>query len=199
MGALDGLEERVFEHAERLFFEHGCRAATMDALAADLGISKKTLYKIVPGKEQLLERMILRFIEATKRQLDQTLDEPALDFPTRKESFFGIAFQRLGRLHPRFFADLQRAYPLLSRRIDAIRAEFLPGRIRRLLEAGIAAQQIRSDIDPVLFSTVFLASAQALIRGDTLDRLQLHPAEAARRLASLLFDGVAASPQTTRL
>jgi AcrR family transcriptional regulator len=193
MGVADGLEDRVFERAERLLFDHGCRATTMDALAADLGVSKKTLYTVVSSKEQLIERMILRFIEATTRQLDQTLDEPSLDFPTRKDRFFGIVFQRLGRLHPRFFADLQRAYPQLSQRVDAIRAEFLPSRVRRLLEAGINAKQIRPDADPMFFSAVFLASVQALMRGETLDRLQLHPAEAARRLARLLFDGVAAA------
>ena len=42
----------VFESAERVFAEHGFEGATMQAIAAEAGISLKTLYATVPGKEE---------------------------------------------------------------------------------------------------------------------------------------------------
>ena len=40
------------------FFSHGFRSVTMDDLAEELGISKKTLYAYFPGKFDLLEAVL---------------------------------------------------------------------------------------------------------------------------------------------
>jgi len=47
-------EGKILEAAYRLFLEKGYRHTTMDDIAQDLGMSKKTLYKYYPGKLDLL-------------------------------------------------------------------------------------------------------------------------------------------------
>nr|MBA3354117.1 helix-turn-helix transcriptional regulator [Blastocatellia bacterium] len=49
---------RVLEAARGHFFHHGFRNVTMDDLAAELGVSKKTLYAHFPGKDALLEAVL---------------------------------------------------------------------------------------------------------------------------------------------
>jgi AcrR family transcriptional regulator len=52
------LRRRVLEAARAHFFSHGFRTVTMDDLAAELGMSKKTLYAHFPSKDALLEAVM---------------------------------------------------------------------------------------------------------------------------------------------
>lgn len=45
---------RVLEAAERLFYEHGIHAVGVDTIAAEAGVTKKTLYDRFGSKEQIV-------------------------------------------------------------------------------------------------------------------------------------------------
>jgi len=51
----DANRQRIVDAGRAHFFSHGFRSVTMDDLAGELGISKKTLYAHFPGKIDLLE------------------------------------------------------------------------------------------------------------------------------------------------
>lgn len=189
-----GQRERVLERAAELLRAHGCRGLTMEVLARELGVSKKTLYEAVPSKEALVEAMLQRMVRGLRGGLEEVLEREGMDYLRRKEEFFAVVFRNLGRLPPRVFQDIDRDYPRLRKRIEAVRGELLPGMLRRLLELGAREGKVRPDVDPGFFAAVFLAGANALMRAETLDRFGLHPVEMARRLAGLMFDGVAARP-----
>lgn len=189
-----GQRERLLERAGELLRAHGCRGLTMEILARELGVSKKTLYELVPSKEALIEAMIQRFVRDLRESLAEVVERPGTDYLRRKEEFFAVVFRNLGRLPPRLFQDIDRDYPRLRKRLEAVRAELLPGMLRRLLELGAAEGRVRADVDPEFFAAVFLAGANALMRAEVLDHFRLHPAEMAGRLARLLFDGVASRP-----
>lgn len=163
----------------------------MEALARELGVSKKTLYAVVRSKEALVEAMIRQFVSELRTALNGVLEAPGIDFSRRKNEFFATVFGALGRLPPQVFQDIDRDYPSLRERIEAIRAELLPTMLGRLLERGAAEGRVRDDVDPAFFCTVFLAGVNILLRAETLDRFRLHPADMAARLANLLFDGIA--------
>jgi AcrR family transcriptional regulator len=188
---------RMIERATELLRQHGCRGLTMDMVARDLGVSKKTLYEAMPSKEALMEAMIERFVDDLKAALAKVLAKPGRDFRGRKEDFFATVFAALGHLPPRLFQDIDREYPRLRERVEAIRAKMLPTMLGKLLAIGAEEGKVRADVEPEFFCTVFLAGANALLRAETLDRFRLHPADMAARLARLLFDGVAAHAPTT--
>ena len=54
----DPNRQRIINAARGHFFNHGFRSVTMDDLAEELGISKKTLYAHFPGKFDLLEAVL---------------------------------------------------------------------------------------------------------------------------------------------
>jgi len=54
----DSNRQRIVEAARTHFFSHGFRRVTMDDLAAELAISKKTLYAYFPSKTALLEDVL---------------------------------------------------------------------------------------------------------------------------------------------
>src|SRR2546429_5261444 len=54
----DASRQLIVEAARAHFFSHGFRSVTMDDLAGELGISKKTLYAHFPSKIALLEAVL---------------------------------------------------------------------------------------------------------------------------------------------
>ncbi len=61
--------ELVFECAERVFAEEGFAESTMQDLAAEAGISLKTLYATFPGKDEI-------YREILAKRGDGLLDDP---------------------------------------------------------------------------------------------------------------------------
>ena len=55
------IQERIINEAGLLFSKYGIRSITMDALAEDMGISKRTIYEKFKDKDTLLMEVIKYF------------------------------------------------------------------------------------------------------------------------------------------
>jgi len=71
------MKERILETADRLFYLRGIRAVGVDTIAAEIGISKRTLYNHFPSKDELiaayLERRFTRAPASDKPAVEQIL------------------------------------------------------------------------------------------------------------------------------
>ena len=54
------MKERILETADRLFYLQGIRAVGVDTIAAEIGISKRTLYNHFPSKDALIAAYLAR-------------------------------------------------------------------------------------------------------------------------------------------
>jgi AcrR family transcriptional regulator len=54
------MKERILETADRLFYQQGIRAVGVDMIAAEAGISKRTLYDYFPSKDHLIVAYLSR-------------------------------------------------------------------------------------------------------------------------------------------
>ena len=54
------MPERILETADRLFYLQGIRAIGVDTIAAEIGISKRTLYNHFPSKDALISAYLER-------------------------------------------------------------------------------------------------------------------------------------------
>jgi AcrR family transcriptional regulator len=54
------MKDRILEIADRLFYSRGIRAIGVDTIAAEIGISKRTLYNHFPSKDQLIAAYLAR-------------------------------------------------------------------------------------------------------------------------------------------
>jgi AcrR family transcriptional regulator len=71
------MKERILETADRLFYLQGIRAVGVDTIAAEIGISKRTLYNHFPSKDALiaayLERRFTQLRPSDKPPVEQIL------------------------------------------------------------------------------------------------------------------------------
>ena len=58
------MKERILETADKLFYSRGIRAVGVDTIAAEIGISKRTLYNHFPSKDALISAYLEgRFVQ----------------------------------------------------------------------------------------------------------------------------------------
>ncbi|MEJ0082885.1 MAG: helix-turn-helix domain-containing protein [Puia sp.] len=70
-------KERILEKATQLFKHYGIRSITMDEIAAQLGISKKTIYQFFTDKDAMVEAVVneeMRQNEQNCREFSVTAD-----------------------------------------------------------------------------------------------------------------------------
>src|SRR5215475_15223248 len=105
-GRCDPNRQRIVDAARIHFFSHGFRSVTMDDLAEELGISKKTLYAHFPGKFDLLEAVLsdkLRSVEATLKEVTRAHPD---DFPTTLRELLAGTHRELDEIKPPFVRDM---------------------------------------------------------------------------------------------
>lgn len=149
------MRELIVACAGELFTRQGIRAVTMDAVAAELGISKRTLYEHFSCKEELLS-------ECLRLRLDRTgllnaSDEGVLD--ELLSLYSGMQCIHLERVS-HFCRELRRYYEPLYKELFGQLLDYatLCG---DKVEAGIAAGYIRRDVHR---GAVYTAIAGYLLR-----------------------------------
>ncbi|MGE5335771.1 MAG: TetR/AcrR family transcriptional regulator, partial [Nitrososphaerota archaeon] len=81
------VRRRILAGAEKLFTTYGYSRVSMDELAAELGMSKKTLYKHFPTKEALLLQVIEAFYAQLNADIEAIRLDEALSFPEKMTRF----------------------------------------------------------------------------------------------------------------
>jgi AcrR family transcriptional regulator len=85
--AKEAMQERILETAGRLFYGQGIRAVGVDTIAAEIGISKRTLYNYFPSKDELILAYLSRHFLEPKTS-DRPLLEQILRYFDRLERWF---------------------------------------------------------------------------------------------------------------
>jgi AcrR family transcriptional regulator len=155
------MKERILETADRLFYLRGIRAVGVDTIAAEIGISKRTLYNHFPSKDELiaayLERRFTRAPASDKPPVEQILGTfDRLERGFASKGFRGCPFvnavAELGaqdhavRKIAIAFKESRRVWfrDLLTQ-LDAADADGLATQLQLLVDGAIATDLVRND------------------------------------------------------
>jgi AcrR family transcriptional regulator len=98
-------ETRILTAARDMLLRHSLDELSMDELAAAAGVSRGTLYRLVPGKAALLKRLIEVYspFEAVRAIIAEHGDEPPdVVFPMIGRAIVGVAGERQGLMRAIF-------------------------------------------------------------------------------------------------
>jgi TetR/AcrR family transcriptional regulator, cholesterol catabolism regulator len=139
------LKERIIEEAARQFKIYGIKAVTMDLLAAQLGISKRTIYEVFSDKDELLVNVLKWMAEKQKALVAKILEdsESAIHAIFRMLETSRDHFQDMS---PAFQLDLKKYhYDVLMKLADKIEMPDYRSNVQ-VLERGIMEGHFRNDI-----------------------------------------------------
>src|ERR1700752_892562 len=155
------MKERILETADRLFYLQGIRAIGVDTIAAEIGISKRTLYNHFPSTDALitayLERRFVLPRPSDKPPAEQILATfDALERRFSAKDFRGCPFvNAVAELGPEdravkkiavAFKEARRLWfrDLLTQ-IDVADADALSTQLVLLVDGSIAQDLVRDD------------------------------------------------------
>ncbi len=185
-----GARLRILHRARAHFFAHGYLAFTMDDLAAELGMSKKTLYVHFSGKDEIIGAVLRNLGDETRADAEAILRNRSLNFAEKLRGFVEGMMQRLAALDPRTLRELQRHAPVLFARVDEMRRKNVPFIFGQLIEEGQAGGYVRADL-PVTFAIEFFLNAmQGILQGPVLEQMRLAPSQAIARGIDVFFGGL---------
>ena len=181
---------RIVRQARGHFFAHGYSQCTMDELALELGMSKKTLYVHFESKEALMAAVIDDLGREIRASADALLSNRQLNFAEKLRGFAEGMVERLTTINPRLLRDLQRFAPHLFQRVAEMREQNVPYVFGRFIEEGQLAGMVRTDVRLDFAIAFFLSAMNGLIQPATMERLGLAPRDIAPRAIELFFGGL---------
>jgi TetR/AcrR family transcriptional regulator, cholesterol catabolism regulator len=92
---------RIIEGASELFRTYGIRSVTMDSLANQLGMSKRTIYETFSDKDELLAAVLTRIAEKQRELIKKVLAESENSI---------VAIFRMLEINRDYFQDVSPAF-----------------------------------------------------------------------------------------
>jgi AcrR family transcriptional regulator len=182
------LRSMILEAGFSKFRQFGIRRVTMDEIARELRISKKTLYRYFPDKAAMVQACADRVTGEVLPLVQRALANSG----SVAERFSSIleAFSRVPRfISPSFIADLRVDYPQVWESIDARRRGVI-AHFERLIEDGIASGEVHAEIHPKVFMRVILAVLERVLVPEVMLAGEFTPAQAIETVAVMLTQGV---------
>jgi AcrR family transcriptional regulator len=189
LGGAPSVPARIVSGARKHFFAHGFRGVTMDDLARELGMSKKTLYASFPSKKHLVQAAILDKFSELDSDLERITSRPEVDFPTTLHRLLERFQHHAGEIQPPFVRDMQREAPEVFQSIEIKRREHIQRHFGRVLEQGRRAGLVRKDVPARIVIEVLLGAVQAILNPQKVQELGLSPATGLVMIMSVILDG----------
>lgn len=148
-------EEQIFLKAEQLFMSIGIRNTTMDDLARELGISKKTLYKTIDNKADLVHKCVL-FDIAKKQQEILELQQNTENAIEQMLKIGALILSSISRYKISIIHDLMKFYPESWQLVINHKRSFVKEIIEKNIKTGIKQGLYREDINSDIYSKFFI-------------------------------------------
>ena len=184
------IEERIVTAARAHFFAHGFRSVTMDDLAEELGMSKKTLYASFPSKAALLQAVLMDKFRNVESDVDAIRAQRSDDTWTELQRFLACMQQHAEEIQPPFVRDIRREAPELFQVIEKRRREMIQRYFGKIFAEGRKAGLVRKDIPVKLIIEILLGAVQAIMNPAKMDELGLDPKTGYSSIVSVILDGV---------
>jgi len=182
--------QRIVAGARGHFFAHGFRGVTMDDLAHELGMSKKTLYAHFPSKTALLEAVLLNKFQTVDADLGRVTSGGLPDIPATMQQLLGSLQRHLQEIQPPFIRDVHRNAPELFKSIQSRRRTMVEKHFGKVLGEGRKQGIIRKDLPTGLMLEILLGTIDAIVNPAKMMELKLTLDTALSTILTIFFQGV---------
>ena len=182
--------DRILRKAREMFLEAGFVHVTMDDVAYQLGMSKRTLYEHVRSKRELLREAMLQQVRIITTGVTAIAENPDLNPTDKLRQLVLFASETVPRPSRQFLLDMQRSAPELWGEIDRHRSEAVQRSFRRIFEEGQSRGLFRGDLDVELFLLLLSVLVQKVVNPEVLADVPFTAAQAFSGIVDVLTTGI---------
>lgn len=150
-------DERILHTAEGLFFQYGIRSVTMEDIAKELSISKKTIYQFFKDKDEIVLRVSRQIFNKERARMHQ-IHEQGENVIHEMVLISRYIREHVGEANPSAMHDMQKFYPDAWRFFLSFKKDSL-NLIESTIEKGVAEGYFRPEVNPKIL---------AILRSETI-------------------------------
>jgi len=156
-----------------LYIKYGIKSVTMDDVAQELGISKKTLYQIVKDKHELVQQ-----VAGTERKWQMKSFEKILRSRLNAVEQLIVVIRTVNRIMKEYSStylyDLKKYYPELYRSFREEGREKMYNSMVRNIKQGKKEGLYRKELDEVIISKLYLIRVEAIQDSEIFSESEIH-------------------------
>lgn len=181
-------QEKIIQHTEEKLFRDGFYKTTMDEIASELRMSKKTIYKFFPSKDELVHAIVKFFMNRMKNKIVPAVqsDKNAIE---KLGDLINILAKASEKISVSRMEELKRHYPSLWNEIDNFRTEMMFGNITKVIDQG-KKEGLFLDYPTNLIMNVLVASVRSIVNPDFIMNNNFSIIEAARYAFQIVIGGI---------
>jgi AcrR family transcriptional regulator len=191
------MKERIQKKADELFNKYGIRSVTMDEIATQLGMSKKTIYQYFADKDELVDAVIAEVIEYSRQccERDKTNAANAVAEIFLAMDMINDIFRNM---NPGIMFDLERYHPKTFKRFLDHKNHYLHQMIKENLRRGVEEGLYRPEMNIDIIARFRLESMMIVFNPELFRDIKINLADLHREILDhFLF--AAASPKGYKL
>ena len=149
------MKQQILKTAQELFFRYGIRSVSMDDIAREHGMSKKTLYEQVDNKEDLVKEIMTNcfeedvlVVEGFKKHAESAVEEMVL--------VARYIVDRMRLLSASYRYDLEKYYPLIHKEVHSQHMSYYVKKIQDNIILGKKEGLYRKNIDERIIARLFM-------------------------------------------
>ena len=184
------LREKIINLSREFFLSSGFSGITVEDISAELGISKKTFYKIFPDKKTLLKTAIFSQISITEEKISNIFADKNKPVIERFKALSETLIASTSRITPVFIRDIKKNAPEIWEEMSKKRKVLIIKYFTRVIDEGVENRVIRSDLDKKLFILIYLAAIENVINPTVLSEMEYSAGEVFDVIITMIFEGV---------
>lgn len=183
------LRERIIENSMEMFLHRGCKSVTMDEIATENGISKRTLYEQFSDKSSLLEECLV-FLENKMKYYTQKAIEESGNVMELVRLFHENQSDMMVNLRINFFFELKKFYPEIYKKTYTRFVEFHKTKTQEFLARGQREGFFLESINKEVVSKILIEISNAIESSEFISNKDISRKELFRESVVFYFRGI---------
>ncbi len=157
-------KEVILEHAQKIFMRYGLKSVTMDDISRELKISKKTLYRFVTDKNDLVAQVMQAHV--TKDQaIVKEMAEKSKNAIEEIRSISEYVGAMVGNLHPSVHYDMEKYYPEAWEIFMKHKRNFVLNCMSENMVRGMKEEYYRKDLNVPIIALLYVGRIDMVFDG----------------------------------
>ena len=159
------MEQRILEVSKALFYRYGIKSVTMDDIARELGISKKTIYQYYKDKDSIVCNIMKDHMKSEQDEIEQ-ITSRAVD-PIDELVQISVKLRHhMQMMNPSLLFDLNRYHPNAMKIFSEFMDDCVLCSVKENLDKGKSLGLYRAELNTEVISKLRVKEAEFAFDGE---------------------------------
>jgi len=182
------MHDKIIEQIEDKFFKDGFYKTTMDEVAAELGMSKKTIYKFFSSKDDLLYAIVSHFMNGMKNKILSKLNSNG-NAIEKLGDLLNILASAAPKVSTKRMEEMKKYYPELFVKIDEFRTKMMFENITKVIDQG-KSEGLFLDYPTVMIMNVLVGAVRTVVTPEFIVNNSFSFSETAQYTLRIVIGGI---------